>query len=51
MESPIQQEENKLINLCLLSLKNEQNQINKKRNKKYLNMCHMLAKIIFLSYI
>ena len=47
MESPIQQEENKLINLCLSSLKNEQNQINKEDIKNFLICVIGLQKYYF----
>jgi hypothetical protein len=47
IESPIQQDENKLINLCLSSLKNEQNQINKEDIKNFLICVVGLQKYYF----
>ena len=46
-ESPIQLEESKLINLCLTSLKNEQNQINKEDIKNFLLCVVGLQKYYF----
>ena len=47
IESPIQQEENRLINLCITSLKNEQNQINKEDIKNFLICIVGLQKYYF----
>ena len=47
VENPIQQDENKLINLCLSSLKNEQNQINKEDIKNFLICVVGLQKYYF----
>ena len=47
IESPIQQEENRLINLCISSLKNEQNQINKEDIKNFLICIVGLQKYYF----
>ena len=47
IENPIQQDENKLINLCLSSLKNEQNQINKEDIKNFLICVVGLQKYYF----
>ena len=46
-ESPIQLEENKLINLCISSLKNEQNLINKEDIKNFLICIVGLQKYFF----
>ena len=46
-ESPIQLEENKLINLCISSLKNEQNLINKEDIKNFLICIVGLQKYYF----
>ena len=46
-ESPIQLEENKLINICIASLKNEQNQINKEDIKNFLLCVVGLQKYFF----
>ena len=47
IENPIQQDENKLINLCLSILKNEQNQINKEDIKNFLICVVGLQKYYF----
>ena len=47
IESPIQQEENRLIKLCITSLKNEQNQINKEDIKNFLICIVGLQKYYF----
>ena len=47
IESPIQQEEIKLINLCITNLKNEQNQINKEDIKNFLICIVGLQKYFF----
>ena len=47
IENPIQQDENKLINLCISCLKNEQNQINKDDLKNFLICIVGLQKYYF----